>query len=464
MNIIKYITLSLLFILPAFAQGQNDSKYGDTPEQQTLCKEALSVYKSYKKQKNYREAYQQWEKACAVCPQTVSESLYADGATFIKAEIKAAKKEGDDARQAVLVDSLMWAYDMRMELYPATKKKPNNRCHTLGRKASDQYKYFKDQPEVAHQMFKESLDCLESKSSASTLSGYYATSFYTMKAVNKVDKVKGTEMKTQMLTDYLRLMEYANAAIAAAGDKERTIKGYESAKENVEKIFTTIAKCDEMVPVLQASVDANPEDLDLKRKVLSLLVNRECTENDLFLPVATAVYNVEPSAEAAYAIGMGYAKQSNFSESFKYMEEAVMNCDSCADQLTYLLKTGQIASALKRPSTAKRYARQVLAIDAGNADAYMLIGDAIAGSSKACDDGAIGKRAVYWVAHDYYSRAKRMDSELASKAEKKMSNMAKQFPTIDDVFALGLSAGSSFTVKESGSCPCSGETTTIRVR
>jgi tetratricopeptide (TPR) repeat protein len=313
-------------------------------------------------------------------------------------------------------------------------------------------------------MFKESVDCLESKSSASSISGFYATSFYTMKAVNNDDKELGNEMKTQMLTDYLRLMEYANAAIEAENGKENTIKGYQSAKENVEKIFSKIAKCDEMVPVLQTSIDSNPYDIDLKRKVLSLLVNRECTENNLFIPVATAVYDIEPSAEAAYAIGMGYAKQSKFSESFKYMEEAVMNCDSCPDQLTYLLKTGQIASALKRPSTAKRYARQVLAIDPGNADAYMLIGDAIAGSSKACDDGAIGKRAVYWVAHDYYARAKRMNPELDSMAEKKMSNMEKQFPTIDDVFTLGLSVGSSFTVKESGSCPCSGETTTIRVR
>ena len=70
-----------------------------------------------------------------------------------------------------------------------------------------------------------------------------------------------------------------------------------------------------------------------------------------------------------------------------------MSCDNCSNQLTYLLKAGQIASALKRPNTAKRYARQVLAIDSNNADAYMLIGDAIAGSSKACDDGAIGKRS-----------------------------------------------------------------------
>ena len=40
-------------------------------------------------------------------------------------------------------------------------------------------------------------------------------------------------------------------------------------------------------------------------------------------------------------------------------------------------KAGQIASALNRSNTAKRYARQVLAIDPNNADAYMLIGDAI---------------------------------------------------------------------------------------
>ena len=464
MKLFNKLILSILITLPVFASAQNDNKYGDTPEQQTLCKEALSVYKSYKKQKNFGEAYQQWKKACDVCPETVQESLYADGATFLKSEIKVAKKSGDDARQAVLIDSLMWAYDKRMELFPATKKKPNNRCHTLGRKASDQYKYFKDQPEVAYAMFKESIDCIESKSSASTLSGYYATSFYTMKAINKEDKVKGAKMKTQMLTDYLRLMEYANTAIAAANGKEKTIKSYVSAKENIEKIFTTIAKCDEMVPVLQASINASPEDMELKRKVLSLLVNRDCTENELFLPVATAVYEVEPSAEAAYAIGIGYAKQSKFSDSFKYMEEAVMNCDNCSEQLIYLLKAGQIASRLKRPSTAKRYASQVLAIDNANAQAYMLIGDAISGSSSACDDGAIGKRAVYWVAHDYYARAKRMDAAIASNAEKKMSNMAKQFPTIDEVFALGLSAGSSFTVKESGSCPCSGETTTIRVR
>ena len=461
MNIIKNLTLALIFAIPVAGFAQDNTKYGATEEQQLLCKEALSVYKSYKKQKNYGEAYQQWEKACDVCPEGVQESLYSDGATFLKNEIKTSKKAGDDARVTVLVDSLMFVYDKRMELFPATKKKPNNRCHVLGRKASDFFKYNKSEAIAAYDMFKESIDCVGAKSTASVLSGYYVTSFYSMKALNKIDKEQGTARKAQMLTDYLMLVEYANTAIANANGKEKTIKSYQSAIENIEKTFVTIAQCDDMVPVLQANVDASPDDMELKKKVLSLLVNRECTENDLFIPVATAVYKVEPSASAAYAIGIGYAKQSNYSESFKYMEEAVSYCDSCAEQTTYLLKAGQIASALQKYNTAKRYARQVLALDPNNGDAYVLIGDAIAGASKACDDGAIGKRAVYWVAHDYYTRAKNLGSELASS---KMKKVEQQFPTIEDIFTLGLSAGSKFTVKESGSCPCSGETTTIRVR
>jgi len=117
-----------------------------------------------------------------------------------------------------------------------------------------------------------------------------------------------------------------------------------------------------------------------------------------------------------------------------------------------------------RTSTARNYARQVLAVEAENADAYMLIGDAIAGSSAACNDGALGGRSVYWVASDYYARAKRLNEELAEKASKKMANMAKQFPTVDDIFTYGKQAGGSFTVPNKPGCPCSGETTTIRVR
>jgi len=458
------LTASFLLLLAPDSGWAQDERYGDTPEQQLKCKEALSVYKSYKKQKNYDEAYIQWRKACDVCPETASEGLYADGTTFIGRELRSLE-EGSD-REKTLVDSLLYLHDKRMELYPSTKRSPNNRCEILGRKASDFYKYNGDEHQAAYEMFKESLECLGAESSATTLYQYYTASFYTLTRSLKGDSLAQREMRAQMLTDYLSLIEYVDAGIArseAAGDTRDTER-YDKAKGNIETVFVAIADCADMVPVLDAAVAADTENMDLKQKVLRLLNKKECTDNDLFLPVATSVYSVEPSAPAAYAIGIGFAKSSELDSSFKYMEDAVNRCGECSDKVTYLLKTGQIASAMGRTGTAKSYARQVLEVDSENADAYMLIGDAIAGSSSSCDDGALGARSVFWVASDYYARAKRMNTELAELADKKMSNMAKQFPTVDDIFTFGKQAGGSFTVPNKPGCPCAGESTTIRVR
>ena len=459
--ILTFVSAMLLVSTTGLAQ---DERYGETPEQQLKCKEALSVYKSYKKQKNYDEAYIQWRKACDVCPETASEGLYADGTSFIGKELK--KVEDEDPRKAVLIDSLLYLHDKRMELYPSTKRSPNNRCEVLGRKASDFYKYNKDEHQQAYEMFKESIDCLKEASSATTLYQYYTASFYTMKRALKGDTLAQANMRAQMLTDYLSLTDYVQFGMAKAQEagKDRDVQRYEKAKKNIETVFVAIADCDDMVPVLEAAVAADSTNMDLKQKVLRLLNKKECTDNGLFLPVATAVYSVEPSAPAAYAIGIGFAKTSQLDSSFAYMEDAVNRCDSCSEKATYLLKTGQIASAMGRTSTARNYARQLLELDAENADAYMLIGDAIAGSSEACNDGALGSRSVFWVASDYYARAKRMNSELQELADKKMANMAKQFPTVDDIFTYGKQAGGSFTVPSKPGCPCAGETTTIRVR
>ena len=464
MKALQTLLTALAVLLATTASLAQDERYGDTPDQQLKCKEALSVYKSYKKQKNYDEAYVQWRKACDVCPETASEGLYADGASFIGKELK--KVEDEDPRKAVLVDSLLHLHDKRMELYPSTKRSPNNRCVVLGRKATDFYKYNRDQHKAAYEMFKESIDCLREESSATTLYQYYTASFYTMKRELKGDTVAQANMRAQMLTDYLALTDYVQAGFARAQEagKDRDVKRYEKAKGNIETVFVAIADCADMVPVLDAAVAADPDNMDLKLKVLRLLNKKECTDNDLFLPVATAVYSVEPSAPAAYAIGIGFAKASQLDSSLTYMEDAVNRCGDCTEKLTYLLKTGQIASAMGRTSTARNYARQVLAVDAENADAFMLIGDAIAGSSSACNDGALGGRSVYWVASDYYARATRLNEELTEKASKKMANMAKQFPTVDDIFTYGKQAGGSFTVPNKPGCPCSGETTTIRVR
>ena len=100
----------------------------------------------------------------------------------------------------------------------------------------------------------------------------------------------------------------------------------------------------------------------------------------------------------------------------------------------------------------------MLAINPNNGQAYLLHGDAIAAMSGACDDGALGARSVYWLAVDYYNRAKNVDSSVDSVANKKIAQMKQQYPSKEDIFTFTKKEGESFTV------PCIGETTTIRAR
>lgn len=451
-QIAQLLTLVLFITTGVTSFAQIDSsKYGENEEQQLKCMEALSVYKSFKKQKNYADAYPAWQTTCEVCPNDVSRNLYSHGALFIKSEMKSTK---DKERLKVLVDSLMVNYDTWMEVFPETEKKPLNGCEVLSRKATDMYKIYKKRHTEANAMYKEVLDCMKDQTPANAIDGYYRSLFEVYKAAP--DEEKDGHLSA-LLTDYLMLQDYCDASIKRETN-EKIVEQYTKVRGNLDEVFVLIAQCDQMTPVLQAKVEANPEDMELKKKVLRLMNKKDCTEGDFFLQVAQEVYKEKPEATSAFSIGMALAKKSEYSESLQYLEEAAEMCTDCPDRETYLLKAGQVASVLKRASTARKYANKVIEMNPSSGEAYILHGDAIAGMTKACDDGALGARSVYWLATDYYNRAKSKDSSVADRVNKKISQMRQQYPTKEDIFGFSLKEGASFTV------PCIGESTTIRVR
>lgn len=461
-RITSLLTLAFLFSFSATSFAQDNSKYGETEEQQRECMEDLSVYKSFKKQKNYDDAYPAWQEACAVCPPKVTEGLYIDGARFIKAELK---KEADEARKAVLFDSLMANYDKRMELYPTTSKRPNNKAYVMGFKADDYRRYVGEEVEgkhkIAFDMFKESLDGMKENSAAATFSGYFISLFYTWKAAEGEEQENYNAM---LYEDYLLLQDYVDTKIksemegAEMGEdglpvKNKNVDRLEKALNNIDKVFVTIADCESMVPVLQKKVEKNPEDFEVKKKALRLMNKKACDDSPFYLEMARAVDAQEPSASSKYSIGLMLAKEGKYSESLKYLEEAAEMCGDCSDQEIYLLKAGQVASVLKQSGKARSYASKVLKINPKSGEAYLLHGDAISGMSVSDE---FGGRSVYWLATDYYNRAKNVDSSLADRANKKIGNAKKQYPTVEDVFTAGLKKGASYTVF--------GESTTIRTR
>jgi len=459
MKLLKW-TVYLMFIafsIPAHAQDEeadNESKYGETPEQRQACMEALTIYRGFRDQDNIHEAYIHWQTACKVCPPDASERVYSDGAKFLKSAIKEANKLKNTEKMKVLIDSLFLVYDTRLVHFSNIPKNPDNGCAIKGLMAADMYALQKKtRLKEAHDLYKVSVDCLKEKSLAGVLSGYYIAMYDLFKASEGEEKKFYQEA---LLTEYLSVQEYAETALKTA-TKESAIENYAKAKNNIDEIFILISNCEEMVPVLENKLKANPNDFELKKKVLRLLNKKDCSENAIYLSVAEAVHASEPSSPSAYAIGQGYAKKNELGKSLKYFEEAFDLCGDCSDKENYALKAGQVASALKMTSKARSYANKVLEINGGSGEAYLLIGDVIASSSAQCEDGKLGARSVYWLAADYYAKAKRADPSVADKADRKIASAASQFPSREDLFQYGIKEGDSFTT-------CFGESTIVRER
>ena len=56
---------------------------------------------------------------------------------------------------------------------------------------------------------------------------------------------------------------------------------------------------------------------------MRLLNEKGCTDNDIFLPVAEAVYAVDKNADAAYSIGIQLSKKGDYKGALPYFEESV---------------------------------------------------------------------------------------------------------------------------------------------
>ena len=455
-RILSSALLLLALVAAGTAQAQDDSKYGETPEQQAACKENLSLYETYYKQKNYDDAYPFWQEACAVCPPKVSQNMYIKGVNLLKRQMKSALKAKDNARAVALRDSVFLFYDLRIEHFPTTSKKPDNGCEVLGRKAMDWTSLNKKKLVEARPFFEESIACLEERSSAATLNGYYSL---LATVLNKAETPEDKQAAIgDLLNEYLRLSDFIEAGRQielAAGDSAGAAK-YATTQKNLDEVFVQVANCDDMVPVLEGKLAAAPDDIETQKKALRLLNEKGCTDNDIFLPVAEAVYAVEKNADAAYSIGIQLAKKGDYTAALPYFEEAVELCGDCPKSGRNLMKAGQVAKNAGQVSKCIRYARQAAKADPGNGEPYLLIGDAIASMVNSCSDSPLGGREVYWLATDYYQRAKAKDSNVASKANTKISQVKKSYPTIDDLFTYGITEGQSITVK------CLGETTTAR--
>ncbi|MFT6152657.1 MAG: tetratricopeptide (TPR) repeat protein [Flavobacteriales bacterium] len=412
----KTITLTLilsLFTLGIFSQTGN---LGDKPDE---CKKYLSLYGDYLKQKMYVDSYKFWKGAVTVCPE-YNANLYENGIYIMKKLQKGATKE----RKAALADSIVWAYEQSINLFGDNPSINEDFGIDLIKSKK---------VERGVELVKKALDSSENKARASTIY-YYSMALAVLKNKDKKD----CEV---LVKEYDRL--------SSINDANSGSNGYDKSQEAVDKFLGPCLSCDNLLPIIRKKFELAKTDANERKKILTTLERRECTNNDIYETLNEIDVKENPTADGYRRIAQIYINKGEKSKAKVFFDKAIELADSNEDKVKYMLD-----AASNFPRSAGSYANDALAMDPNCGTAYLIKARNIANSK--CGTSAFDDRAINWAAYDMAAKAKSVDSSVASKASKDMLRYKAGFPSTKQIFEQGgLSTGDSYKT-------CNGYSTSVK--
>ena len=457
----------------------NEPKYG---ADSANCVTKLSIYREY---------YKQWE-AAKFAPESVSKEMisawrevfltgprasqytYTNGEKILDYLIRQNPKDKD-----AYIDTLAMLMDTRAKYFPTDPKTGASQvANIMGRKGLLIYTYNKNRYEEAYNVLKNAVAL-----DASQLQGAYIDAYFksTIDMVNNNKEEKMTIINvyqelSEVLDDNIKVQaenmaqlaeakanaEESNDTDAIAGfDKqieknEKNINIYKGVKNNIDNLFQPYASCDDLVKVFAAKMAETPDDINLLKRITTILDKKECTDSKLFLDASKQLYELEPSPEAAYNIGIKLFKDGKNGDAAKYFEQATSATNNDRVYRAYR-NLAYCYLNMGAYGKCRDAARRAAAVDPTAGEPYILIGTAYASSANSFSDSKFGGKEVYWVAVDKFAKAASIDPSVAGRANGLAASYRQHFPTTETIFFNDFAEGQSYTVGG-----WIGETTTIR--
>ena len=432
----------IFFAVVAVFSSQKVSAQGKYGADSAECIKYLSYYQEYYKQKNYDSALPNWRKAYALCPATASQNMFVHGTTLMT---RIVSKAPDAATRSAIIDTILTLQDQRMAAYP------KNRVSILNNKAQYMVNYRGTDAAYIYKNLGEVEQELGSKSNGSVL-------------VNLLQAAIALYRENQLSADDVIAMydkvtaDIEGATAKNAAEEEDNLK----VKASIESIFadSKVASCENLIAIFSPRFDADPENLALVSNIVKLMNSAEdCASNDLYLKAVTAMYKMDPSYRSAYALYRLNNARNNVADAGRYLQEAIDSPES--DDATDAQYYYELAAfSYKNGMRGKAYdaARKAIEMDYGYAGkGYLILGNLWA--SATCGD-TVDKWARYWVAADYYQKARSADPSVADEASSSIGSVSRYYPEASEAFMYDLTKGQSYTV----SCGGMSATTTVRVQ
>ena len=427
----KFVALVVVFAGMAsglFAQGANE-KLGSDPNE---CLKNYSLYLEFYKQKNYTDALPWWKKAVAICPK-YSKNFWMHGESMYQSFIGEAT---DPVRKEVLIDSLMWIYDQRIEHFSDDPRTPVG--YVIGLKGLSLLQYRREEFRKSYELLGQAVDQLGIKSEAAFLLTYMMCSRQLF-----LDNEISAE---QVLTDYEKTMAIVDANLKLTPNDQGFITTY----DGIERYFSTsgAASCEALVALYTPKFEALRDNVEWLKKITRQLRKGDCTDSKVFSDASEALFKIEPNADAAHNLAAFFLRKQDYEKANDYLMKAI-NLGQQSEELADMYYEAAYIQYMyyKDYQKVRTFANKAVEARTNWGEPYLLIGKAFIDSRNDTFSDEWDRSTVFWVAVDKFIKAKSVDPESTEKANELINTYSQYFPMNELVFMRTHKEGDTYLVK-----------------
>lgn len=428
------LVLALVAVQPAEAQAQPAS-----PSEEEKAMNYSLYYESFKNQ-DYQSAmpYLRWilDHAPAYAgPGNLSERNIRRAIEAYKG--LAEKAEDEDRKRAYLDTALTWFDKAVPTLQDAGMEDINEFEWTLekGRFIQEHQAVLPDLQDQALKLYREAYEL-----NPSGLDPYYIKLII-------YDYIR--ESDKQGAVDFMEEVEEAH------GDNADLAEYIAQQRNNLFK------SPEERMAFLESQLEKDPENLELMAELFEIY--RELQYRQKMYEMGDRLSEMEPSARTYQLLGQARLEDGEAEEALDLYRQALEMEGAAEFTRDIYYNMGVAYQQLGRLSNARTHYRRALQEDSGFGPALIGIGDLYVTAVAECGGTKMDRedQAVYWLAADYYQRAKAADPSVTNQANLKQRSITPYFPDAEAKFFKKWENGQSLTI-DYGCYEWINESTTVR--
>lgn len=263
-----------------------------------------------------------------------------------------------------------------------------------------------------------------------------------------------------IIDDYARSGE-KQKAVDLMDEVEQCFSDNQEMMAYITEVRNSLFKTpEERMAFLEDRLEKNPEDVEVAAELFDIYL--KVGQREKAAELGKSLVEMQKTPRTYRMLGQLHLQDGEAEKALEYYEEALSLPGATEEvQRDIHFNMGIAQQQLGRLSRARASFRKALELDSDYGPAYIAIGDLYATAVSQCGSFEPEDRAVYWLATDYYQKAKSVDPSVSAQANQKASTYRQSFPTQENLFFKGWNPGDSYRI-DYGCYGWIGETTTVR--